>query len=169
MKYAKPVNVIACCASDDARVFTRYNKKPADQWQDRILYKTLTSKMVVADYKGTDVNFTIRTMQVAEETTVPTPRFAINMLLSGDSSIKEFGLDETQMQLADYAEACNYAGMAVDKYVPVVQDIASIIKMYATDGGVGNMLIFATNTFAYECVGLIIQLENEVLVVQIKE
>lgn len=169
MNYAKPINAIACCMSDDARVFTRYNKKPEAEWQDRILYKTLISKMVIVDYKGTDTSFKLRTMQVAEETTVPTPRFALNMLMAKDSGIREFGLNETQMQIADYAEACSYAGIDPDKYVTVVQDVASIIKMYTPDGGVGSMLICASNTFGYECVALLIQLENEVLIIQVIE
>jgi hypothetical protein len=166
MKYADLVNAIAAAFSADARVLTRYNYIAVTEL-DETLKTNLTmrhTKLVVADYA--DVSGTIKMMQLGSETVVPTVEQALTKIGESDADFRTFA-QTTQITALDVQEALAYAGLDI-KYAVLVRSILNVAPAHLAKDR-PTIRLGASKRFGNESVSLFIQLEDMVLIVQIKE
>ena len=169
MKYAKAVNAIVACMSVDADVFKRINNKPKQHSNADGITNTLDCRMEITGDLENNTSFVIKTMQVASDAMLMTSEKAYAMLSEDQPSVKRISVDPTKSSRNDYPAACRHAGIDATDFSPILRDITNIVKMYLPEGKTDDMIVFANKQEDNGSVGLIFQMENEVLVIQVKD
>lgn len=160
MEYARLINGIAACMGNEARTFTRYNKSVTQGEGSEAHMKARDTKMVVVDYKNTDVSFHLRAGQIAFNGTPFTNTMMIEHIKKEDPSLV----------IQDSFEDAIMHSIG-PKYLYAVSDICDIIKCYVKDRNdkcqvqYGSLLDGEGNP----AISIFVECEDMVVVLTVKE
>lgn len=158
--YSRLTNCIAGCLSADTADFIRLNTEGKTQHdaKSNTTYHMRAAKMVFNDYKGPNsgISFALRLLELnCDGTVVPTKELTFAQIKEDDKSLVEFNSLDV---------ALTHAGFGLT-YLAAMADINAITVSHMAKER-GHTIIAASNEPGKEVVGLFVQLEDSVVVVQ---
>lgn len=168
MKYSTLINALAAMVGSNARTSTRtnYPKEEDALGHPGITFDLTRMEVSATGYDAGQLGFTLRAMEISNETVVPTKEKALQMVSENDSQFKQFFDDESNSTLLDISGALAYAGMS-NNYFRVLRDVHTIVESYS-DKHRGPTLLGATKQLVDGCVAFFVQLENSAVIIQVK-
>lgn len=164
MKFTALINAIAACMGADARVCSRYNG--VNQYAKKVNdFETNArdSKLVVVDYKGADVAFNLRMVQLDAITVVLPPAVLLQDIAKEDETFKVFSEDGVTAKDAA-TQALAYSKLDA-KYNPALGDLVDIFRPYLAKDHPAPLLIGASNKPHGQGVAFLAVLEGNISMV----
>lgn len=169
MKHSNLVNAISAYLGNVTRVCTRYNHPIISEpdHDTQITYDLVSTKLVAAGYlEDTSYcsNFTLRTMELCNETVVATKEVAITKIAHSDELFQKFSFSRDTVLEVDLVEALKWAKLP-PQHLHFLQELLKIIDGFAVKDR-GPTLIGATRQFGNEAVALFVQLPESTLIIR---
>lgn len=169
MKHATLTNAIAAFLGNEARTCTRYNGPITSEpdHNTQITYDLIPTKLVVSEFSSdTSYNshFTIRMLELCNETVVPTKEIAMAKIAEDDTFFSAFSFSRTEVTETCVTEALAWARMEV-RYSYVLGKLVAIMESFAEKGR-GPVLVGASRQFGNEAVAFFVQLKESVLIIR---
>lgn len=167
MKYSNLVNALAALVGANARTSTRTNY-PYEEEKDHpteVTFGMTRTEVHVVGYDGGSIGFTLRAMELSNETIVPTKEKALQMVKEDDPTFKQFFDDTSNSTLLDVSGALDHAGMS-NNYFRVLRDIVKAIDGFAVKDR-GPTLLGASKQVGNGVVAFFVQLEHSTVILQI--
>jgi hypothetical protein len=169
MKHSTLTNAIAAFLGNEARTCTRYNGPITSEPEHdtKITYDLVPTKLVVSEFANDtsyNTHFTVRMLELCNETVVPTKEMAMAKISEDDPLFSQFNYSRTEITPTCIQEALQWAGME-PRYSFVLEKLAKIIDGFAAkDRGVTGL--GASGKFGNEGVAFFAQLHESVLIIR---
>lgn len=169
MKHSTLTNAIAAFLGNEARTCTRYNGPITSEPEHdtKIVYDLVPTKLVVSEFSDDSSfsgHFTVRMLELCNETVVPTKEIAMAKIAEDDPLFSQFNFSRTEITKTCLTEALQWAKME-PRYIYVLEKLVKIIDGFAAkDRGV--TLLGASGKFGNEAVAFFAQLEESVLIIR---
>ena len=163
------INALAAMLGTNARGANRKNF-PLVEEKDHptdITFSLARTEVDVSDYDGGRMSFSLRAIELSNDTVVPTKEKAMQKVSESDPHFQQFFEDESNSTRLDIPRALDHAGMS-GNYFRILRDIVTVIDGYALKSR-GPTLLGASNQFGNECIAFFVQLENSAVIIQIRD